>query len=126
MSLDPGFRRDDERVYAPAREAALAARSFVPMDLLPRSVVYPVWRVANVPLRKPVVVSVEHDGDQFIVSSEPLRIWGVGSTKFEALADFGKTFIELVESYSGTPEHELTEGAINYLRQLESFLSEHR
>jgi len=114
----------DESVSSEA--AGPSARSFAPVDVLPRSVVYPVWRVADVSLRRPVVVTVEHDDDQFIVSSDSLRIWGVGSTKFEALADFGRTFVELFESYSGTPEHELSEGAINYLRQLASFLSERR
>jgi hypothetical protein len=103
-----------------------AERSFVPGNLLPHSVVYPVWRVGEHSLRKPLVVSIEHDEEQVIVSSETLRIWGVGATKFEALADFGRTFVELLENYAGTPEPEMTEGAIRYLRQLRSFLSEHR
>ena len=95
---------------------------FAVRDVLPRSVVYPVWRLDRLSLRKPIVVTIEHDDGQIIVSSEALRIWGTGETKYEALADFGRTFLELLNTYANTPADEMTQGATLYLRQLESFL----
>jgi hypothetical protein len=105
-----------------SEEANPIVLPFAVGNVLPRSVVYPVWRLGRLSLRRPIVVTVEHDEDQIIVSSEALRIWGSGETKYDALADFGRTFLELLNTYANTPAGEMTQGATRYLRQLESFL----
>ncbi len=56
------------------------------------------------------------------MSNPRLRVWGVGSDVYEALADFSNTFEDVLRSYSQTPAAEMTDGASEYLAVLRTYI----
>lgn len=114
------FRRAAERLsLAPAHETSepprVSASAAVP-------VIYPLSRLAARRLKRTLVVSVEQDGSDVVMSNPRLRVWGVGSDVYEALADFSNTFEDVLRSYSQTPAAEMTDGASEYLAVLRTYI----
>ncbi len=87
---------------------------------IPRSV-YPIWRINNQDLRRPIVVTVESSEGQVIVESADLRIWGSGHDVYEALRDFLGSFADIVDSYEHAPEEGMTRDAQRYRALLRSY-----
>jgi hypothetical protein len=87
---------------------------------IPRSV-YPIWRINNHELQRPVVVSVESSEVEVIVDSADLRIWGSGQDVYEALRDFLGTFATIIDSYVHAPEEGMTRDALRYRDLLRSY-----
>jgi hypothetical protein len=86
------------------------------------AIVYPLNRLGNQELRKPILVSVEWDDSEYVMSSSKLRIWGAGPDIYSALNDFTRTFNNVFTSYAETPAEGLTDGAVAYLEELQSYL----
>lgn len=86
--------------------------------------VYPLNVLGDRRLVRPLVVSVEHDGPEIVMSNGRLRIWGVGADVYEALADFTQTYADVMASYENTPANQLSRGAAEYLRELKAVFAE--
>lgn len=111
----------DVRFESAAGESERSARDArAPATL---AVLYPLNRLGLRPLRRPMVVSVERDDADVVMSNSRLRIWGVGDSIYDALEDFSKTFTEVLRSYENTPHDQMTEGAVTYLQELRSYLA---
>jgi hypothetical protein len=89
--------------------------------LLPHSI-FPLWQLGDRPLARPIVVTIEDGEGEVVINCASLHMWGAGKGRYEALEDFRVTFWEVVDSYSQTPEGQMSEDAKEYLRQLRSFL----
>ena len=81
---------------------------------------YPVTRLGDRQLARPIVVTLESDEHEVIMNSPRLRIWGSGADAYEAYRDFVSTFFSVLESYQSSTD--LTPEAIEYRRALESCL----
>lgn len=92
-----------------------------PLQAMTAPAVYPVWRIGGRDLSRPIVVRIDGEGGEFVVSNPKLRVWGAGATRHEALHDFAQTFITLVESYTNTADAELTDRAAEYRTLLRSY-----
>src|SRR5258708_1869133 len=62
------------------------------------AIVYPLNRLGAQELRKPILVSVEWDESEYVMSNSRLRIWGVGADVYGALNDFAHTFNSVLTS----------------------------
>jgi hypothetical protein len=87
------------------------------------AIVYPLNRLGHHTLRRTIVVSVERDDSDIIMSNSRLRIWGVGRSLYDALDDFATTYIEVLRSYERTPPSEMTDAALAYLLELQSYIA---
>src|SRR5262245_4225685 len=102
---------EDERVQATPQllEAFQAASGdeaelqYVSRGPATFAIVYPLNRIADHELRTPIVVRVEWDDAELVMSSGKLRIWGAGGDIYAALNDFAHTFDSVLRSYRETP-----------------------
>ena len=89
---------------------------------LPSKAIYPIWRIRDRELARPIVVTIEAGDADVVMCSSALRVWGVGDDTYAALRDFEQTFDEVLQSYAETPPDRLTVDAKEYLNQLRSYL----
>ena len=87
------------------------------------AVLYPLLQLGARPLAKTLVVSVESDVADIVMSNRKLRIFGVGDDVYQALEDFDRTFTQILESYANTPAEQMSPGAVEYLEELRSYLA---
>ena len=92
------------------------------LESAPTLTVYPLTRLGDYKLAQSIVVTVEPDDNGVIMNSPKLRLWGAGADVYEASADFAATFFDVLESYRQTNADELTPSAVEYRKQLESYL----
>ncbi len=87
---------------------------------------YPLWHIeaarTRLHLDPPVIVTLEYDDGEVIISNSQLRIWGTGTDQYQALHDFSQTFVDVLRAYEETPDVELTPDAREYLSLLRSFI----
>lgn len=88
--------------------------------------VHPLWELEagqeRVLLRRPLAVLIEETDSECIVSNDSLRIWGIGDSKYPALEDFARTFIAVLDTYSGTPAEQLSIDASKYLDRVKALV----